>query len=58
MPASGSELNFEVPDVDRGEHLVNAEVHDDGGKLTCSAAAVTFFVQRTSLLSPSAPARH
>ena len=58
MPVSESEVAFEASQVDRGEHTVNAVVHDGGGKVACSAAAVTFYVQRTSLLGPSAPARH
>ena len=36
-PAAGGALSFEVPDVDRGEHMVVAEVHDQSGKLICSA---------------------
>lgn len=56
-PVAGATLEFQAPDVDRGTHTVNAVVRDRTGKMVCSASAVTFYVQRPSLLTPASPAR-
>jgi hypothetical protein len=47
---SATSLTAEQPD--RGEHVLRAVVRDSTGKIVCSASAVTFYVQRPSLLSP------
>jgi hypothetical protein len=60
LPAvSGTQgpVNFQLPQPERGQHTISAEVHDAQGQTVCSAAAVSFSVQRPSLLSPQSPAK-
>jgi hypothetical protein len=46
-----------VASPERGAHTISASVQGADGSTTCSTS-VTFNVQRTTLLSPQAPARH
>jgi hypothetical protein len=52
----GSALDFQVGSPDRGAHTVRAVVRDANGQTLCASMAVTFYVQRPSLLSPQSPA--
>ena len=47
---SATSLTADQPD--RGAHVLRAVVRDNSGKIVCSASAVTFYVQRPSVLSP------
>jgi hypothetical protein len=51
-------LSYQVTQPDRGAHTITATVQSADGSHTCTAAAVTFNVQRSSLLSPQSPAHH
>jgi len=53
----GDPLQFAVSQPERGAHTLRAVVRDAGGRMVCSASAVTFYVQRPSVLSPDSPAR-
>ena len=55
-PADDSGLEFQVSSPYRGAHTVKAVVRNADGQTVCSAPAVTFYVQRPSLLSPDSPA--
>jgi hypothetical protein len=57
-PTGGDARTFMIPNPDRGAHTARAEVRDAAGHTLCSSTAVTFYVQRPSLLSPRSPARH
>jgi Domain of unknown function (DUF4124) len=58
LNAAGSDTtNFRLPDPSRGEHTVNFTVQGSDGKAACTAQAVTFNVERPSVLSPQSPAR-
>lgn len=51
-------LSYQVTQPDRGAHTITATVQAADGRATCTAAPVTFNVQRSSLLSPQSPAHH
>jgi hypothetical protein len=57
MLPTSSTLEFQVTQPERGSHTINATVRNGEGKTVCTAPAVTFSVQRPSLLSPASPAR-
>jgi hypothetical protein len=57
LPAS-SNLTYQVTQPDRGAHTITATVQAADGRAACTAAPVTFTVQRPSLLSPQSPAHH
>jgi hypothetical protein len=57
LPGAPGTLSFEVTQPERGAHTLAATVRDSDGNLLCSAAAISFSVQRPSLLSPQSPAR-
>lgn len=57
LQPTGGGLQYQLTAPDRGAHTVTAAVRDADGKAVCQAAAVTFSVQRTSLLSPQSPLR-
>jgi hypothetical protein len=58
LSSDGSDAtSFRLPDPSRGEHTVNVTVQGSDGKAACTAQAVTFNVERPSLLSPQSPAR-
>jgi hypothetical protein len=48
---------FQISAPDRGTHSISAEVHGADGTLLCSAAVVSFSVQRPSLNSPLSPVK-
>jgi hypothetical protein len=50
-------MNFQVTEPPRGSHTVNLMVQGADGKAACTAQAVTFNVERPSLLTPQSPAR-
>jgi hypothetical protein len=54
---SPAATSLEAPQPDRGAHVLSAVVRDTSGKMVCSANAVTFYVQRPSLLSPQSPGK-
>jgi hypothetical protein len=53
----GSGLHFRIETPDRGAHTLEVNVRDAAGNVVCSSPALTFYVQRPSLLSPKSPAR-
>src|ERR1017187_408005 len=53
----GDGATFQVLQPDRGTHTVSAEVRDAQGTVLCSAAAVTFSVQRPSVNTPTSPVK-
>jgi hypothetical protein len=58
LPASApGAMNFELAAPERGTHTINAVVLSADGQTLCSAPAVSFSVQRPSLLSPQSPAK-
>ena len=58
LPASASgAMNFELSSPERGTHTITAVVLSADGQTLCSAPAVSFSVQRPSLLSPQSPAK-
>jgi hypothetical protein len=57
LPASAN-LTYQVTQPDRGPHTITATVQAADGRAACTAAPVTFIVQRPSLLSPQSPAHH
>jgi hypothetical protein len=58
LTGDGAEAtSFRFSDPSRGEHTVNVTVQGADGKAACTAQAVTFTVERPSLLSPQSPAR-
>jgi hypothetical protein len=56
LPSSSGQ-DFQVNQPDRGGHTISATVRAADGRTACTAAPVTFEVQRPSLLSPTSPAR-
>jgi len=54
---SHASTSLEAPQPDRGAHALSAVVRDASGKMVCSSSAVTFYVQRPSLLSPQSPGK-
>jgi hypothetical protein len=58
-PVDDSGIQFQVSDPYRGAHTLAAVVKGPDGQTLCVAPAVTFYVQRPSLISPeSAAAGH
>jgi hypothetical protein len=57
LSAGSSTQTFQLAQPDRGSHTINASVRTPEGKSACTAAAVTFSVQRPSRLSPASPTR-
>jgi hypothetical protein len=58
LPSSSpSATSLEAAQPDRGAHVLSAVVRDTSGKMLCSASAVTFYVQRPSVLSPQSPGK-
>ncbi len=53
----GNGLSFQIAQPDRGAHTISAVVRDASGAVLCSAAAVTFYVQRPSANSPTSPVK-
>ena len=49
----GDGLSFQITQPERGTHAINAVVRDANGTVVCSAATVTFYVQRPSINSPA-----
>ncbi len=56
-PLDPSGLSFVAPQPLRGTHTVSAVVRDSTGKMLCSSASITFYIQRPSDLSPASPVR-
>jgi hypothetical protein len=48
-------LSFEIPEVWRGTHTIQARVVDEDGRVLIASPIVTFFVQQTSILNPNNP---
>jgi hypothetical protein len=57
QPLAAGALQYRADQPSRGAHTLNVAVRDASGKILCSSGALTFYVQRPSLLSPLAPAR-
>jgi len=57
LPPVGDGQSFQVQQPERGSHTISAEVHAADGSVICSAAPVTFSVQRPSVFSPAAPVK-
>jgi hypothetical protein len=57
LPSSAGAMNFELSAPERGTHTISAVVLSAEGQTLCSAAAVSFSVQRPSLNSPQSPAK-
>jgi hypothetical protein len=57
LPASPN-LSYQITQPDRGAHTITATVQAADGRPACTAAPVTFNVQRTSLLSPQSAGHH
>jgi hypothetical protein len=55
--ADESGLHFRIESPDRGAHTLEVSVRNASGSIVCSSPALTFYVQRPSLLSPKSPAR-
>ena len=53
----GSALHFRAEAPERGAHTLEVSVRDASGNVVCSSPALTFYVQRPSLLSPKSPSR-
>jgi hypothetical protein len=51
--AEGGGLNYQLTNVDRGTHVLRAEVRDPGGKLLTATEPVTFTLHRVSIRNPS-----
>jgi hypothetical protein len=47
--------NFNIPQVDRGQHTLAAQVLGPDGQVICEAPSVTFFVHQPNLNSPASP---
>jgi hypothetical protein len=45
--------NFTLPQVDRGQHTLAAQVLDQSGQVVCESPSVTFFVHQPNLDSPT-----
>lgn len=45
---------YQITDIDRGTHTLNAVVRNGAGKIVCTGSPVTFFVQRPSVANPQA----
>jgi len=46
---------FTISPVDRGTHVLQAQVKDAGGQLLCQTPGVTYNVHQPSLLNPARP---
>jgi len=57
QPLGGDALNFQIAQPDRGAHTISAEVRTADGTVVCSAAPVSFSVQRPSVNSPQSPVK-
>ncbi len=50
--ASGTRLHFDLTDVDRGEHVLVAQVRAADGTVLAASEPVTFYMWRASVLFP------
>ncbi len=50
--ASGMQLHFDLTDVDRGEHVLVAQVRAADGTVFAASEPVTFYMWRASVLFP------
>ena len=57
QPLGSDALNFQIAQPDRGVHTISAEVRTADGTVVCSAAPVSFSVQRPSVNSPQSPVK-
>jgi len=48
---NATSISFNVTPIDRGEHIVQAQVRDNAGQVLCQTPSVTFFVQQSNLFS-------
>jgi hypothetical protein len=53
FPTTGG--SFTIPNIDRGQHTLQAVVQDQNGKLLCQSANVSFTVLQPSVLNPTNP---
>jgi hypothetical protein len=51
----GAGGNFEVSQVERGDHTLTLQVTNANGEVTCEANAVTFTIRQRSVLGPGVP---
>ena len=56
--ATADQLDFRITPIDRGTHVVTAELRDSNNRVVCQAAQVTFHVRQPSVLAPVNPTRH
>jgi hypothetical protein len=56
--ATADQLEFHITPIDRGTHMVGAELRDSNNKSVCKSAAVSFHVRQPSVLAPANPLRH
>jgi hypothetical protein len=54
-PGGGS---FQLTNLDRGTHTLQAQVQDSSGKVVCQSSAVSFTVLQPSVLNPTNPNFH
>ncbi len=45
--------NFTIPQIDRGQHTLAAQVLDQSDQVVCEAPSITFFVHQPNLDSPT-----
>jgi hypothetical protein len=53
--AADASGNFTLPQVDRGQHTLAAQVIDQAGQVVCEAPSITFYVHQPNLNSPANP---
>ena len=56
FPAGGGA--FQLTNLDRGTHTVQAQVEDSTGKVVCQSSTVSFTVLQPSVLNPANPNFH
>ena len=54
-PQDQSGLHYRIEAPERGEHTLAVSVRNAAGSIVCSSSAMTFYVQRPSVLSPQSP---
>jgi hypothetical protein len=47
--------NFNIAQIDRGQHTLGAQVLTPTGQVLCQAPSITFFVHQPTTLSPQSP---
>lgn len=54
LPRIVNTTSFQLDEVHRGEHVIQAEIVDQSGTMVVRSQATTFYVQQTSVLRPPA----